>query len=98
VYFVATDPRFGDALRRIFEPTSSVGNVRLLVLGRDDLESIPEAAPTYIMRSARERLGDTPLAGRVIPASRVFSAESVRELLTFIVRANIAAIASMDAR
>jgi hypothetical protein len=50
------------------------------------------------MRSAREQLGDTPLAGRVIPASRVFSAESVRELLTFIVRANIAAIASMDAR
>ncbi|MGH7664007.1 MAG: GntR family transcriptional regulator [Gemmatimonadaceae bacterium] len=97
VYFVATDPRFGDALRRIFEPTGHAAKVRLVVLGRDDLATIPDDAPTYIMRSAREQLGDTPLAGRVIPTPRVFSTDSARELLTFIVRANIAAMASRAA-
>ncbi|MFN2567587.1 MAG: GntR family transcriptional regulator [Gemmatimonadaceae bacterium] len=97
VYFVATDPRFGDALRRIFEPTGHAAKVRLVVLGRDDLATIPGDAPTYIMRSAREALGETSLAGRVIPTPRVFSTESARELLTFIVRANIAAMTSRAA-
>jgi DNA-binding transcriptional regulator YhcF (GntR family) len=97
VYFVATDPRFGDALRRIFEPTGHASNVRLTVLGRDDPGAIPDAAPTYIMRSAREQLGHTPLAGRVIPTPRVFSTDSARELLTFIVRANLAAMAARAA-
>jgi DNA-binding transcriptional regulator YhcF (GntR family) len=97
VYFVGTDPRFGDALRRIFEPTGRAANVRLLVLGRDDLDTIPQGAATYIMRSARERLGDAPLAGRVAPTPRIFSTDSARELLTFIIRANIAAIASKAA-
>jgi DNA-binding transcriptional regulator YhcF (GntR family) len=97
VYFVATDPRFGDALRRIFGPTGYASNVRLVVVGRDDPQSIPDGAPTYIMRSARERLGDTPLAGRVIPVPRVFSSDSARELLTFIVRSNIAAMAARAA-
>jgi DNA-binding transcriptional regulator YhcF (GntR family) len=97
VYFVATDPRFGDALRRIFEPTGHASNARLIVLGRDDPGEIPDGAPTYIMRSAREQLGDTPLAGRVVPTPRVFSTESACELLTFIIRANLAAMAARAA-
>lgn len=96
VYFVATDPRFGDALRRLFEPTGTADNVRLVVLGSDDPASIPEGAPTYFMRSALDRLGETPLsASRVAQAVRVFSTDTARELLMFIVRANIAA---MEAR
>jgi DNA-binding transcriptional regulator YhcF (GntR family) len=97
VYFVATDARFGDALRRIFEPTGHASNARLVVLGRDDPAAIPDGAPTYIMRSARERLGDSPLAGRVIPTPHVFSTDSARELLTFIIRANLAALAARAA-
>ncbi len=94
VYFVATDPRFGDALRRIFEPTGHWDNIRLIIVGRDDPAQIPDNAATYIMRSARAQLGDTPLAGRVIPTPRVFSTETARELLTLIVGANLAAMAS----
>lgn len=94
VYFVATDPRFSDALHRIFGSTGHAGNARVIVLGRDDPAAIPNDAPTYIMRSARELLGDTPLTGRVIATPRVFSTESARELLTFIVRANVAAMTS----
>jgi DNA-binding transcriptional regulator YhcF (GntR family) len=98
VYFVATDPRFGDALRRIFEPTGGrASNVRLVVLGRDDLGAIPDGAPTYVMRSAREQLGDSPLASRVIPTPHIFSTDTARELLTFIIRANLAAMAARAA-
>jgi DNA-binding transcriptional regulator YhcF (GntR family) len=97
VYFVATDPRFGEALRRIFEPTGHANNARLVVLGRDDPAAIPDGAPTYIMRSAREQLGDSPLAGRVIPTPHVFSTDTARELLTFIIRANIVAMAARAA-
>jgi GntR family transcriptional regulator len=95
LYFVATDPRFEDALRRLFEPTEHAGNVRLIVLGRDDPASIPAGAPTYFMRSALDQLGETALTSRrIVPAVRVFSSDTARELLTFIVRANIAAMAS----
>jgi hypothetical protein len=49
------------------------------------------------MPSARERLGDTPLTRRVVPIPRVFSTDTARELLTFIIRANIAALAARAA-
>jgi DNA-binding transcriptional regulator YhcF (GntR family) len=94
LYFVATDARFGDALRRLFEPTGYAGNLRLVVLGRDDPACIPKGAPTYFMRSALDQLGETQLtASRVAPAVRVFSSDTARELLTFLVRANIVAMA-----
>lgn len=94
VYFVATDPRFEDALRDLFEPTGTWGNVRLIVLGRDDPACIPADAPTYIMRSALDQLGRTPLAQRAVPAPRVFSSDTARELLTFVVRANLSSVAT----
>ncbi len=94
VYFVATDPRVENVVRDIFGPTGYAPNVRLVILGRDDAGDIPPDAPTYVMPRARERLGDGGVGGRVIPAQRVFSLESAREILSFIVRANIAAMAS----
>jgi hypothetical protein len=97
VYFVGTDPRFANALRAIFGPTGSASNLRPVILGRDDPDAIPENAPAYVMPSARERLGDTPLTRRVVPIPRVFSTDTARELLTFIIRANIAALAARAA-
>jgi len=97
VYFVGSDPRFPDALETIFAPTGNGHNVRAVIVGRDDPASIPDAAPTYVMRRAYERLRHTPLAARVAPLPRVFSKETARELLTFIIRANIAAMATRPA-
>lgn len=94
VYFVASDARFAEALDTVFAPTGHGMNVRLVVVGRDDPAAIPDDAPTYIMPRAYERLADTPLTARVKPRMRVFSDETARELLTFIVRANIAAMAA----
>jgi DNA-binding transcriptional regulator YhcF (GntR family) len=88
VYVVATDVSFIALLRGFFANTPGAHNLRPVLLGRDSLSSIPAGATTYITQSARERLGDTPVPGRVVPPARVFSAESVRELLTFVVRKN----------
>ena len=88
VYVVATDVNFIALLRTFFADTPGGHNLRPVLLGRDSLSSIPPGAATYITQSARERLGDTPIPGRVVPPARVFSAESSRELLAFIVRKN----------
>ena len=88
VYVVATDVGFIALLRGFFANTPGAHNIRPVLLGRDSLSSIPPGATTYITQSARERLADTPIPGRVVPPARVFSADSVRELLTFVVRKN----------
>lgn len=89
VYFVATDERFADKLRLIFSPTGRVENVRALIVGRDDLTQIPPGMPTYVMPAARPHLEGVPLGSQLIPAPRVFAEESARELLAFVVRANL---------
>lgn len=97
VYFVAVDPRFADKLRRIYASTAHRDNLRPLIVGRDDLAQIPEGAPTYVMQAARARLDGLPLLTRVIPAPRVLSPDSAREILSFIIRSNMAAIAAREA-
>ena len=96
LYFVATDPRFEPKLRQMLDPLGPVANLRLLILDRDELAAIPAHAPTFVMPGARERLAARGAAtpGRAIHPPRMFSDESARELLTFIVRANAATLAS----
>jgi hypothetical protein len=69
-----------------------VENLHVVVLGRDDLATIPADAPTYVTQAARRALGDTPVHGRILPASRTISLESAREIFGFIVRANTEAL------
>jgi len=98
VYYIATDPRYERKLRRILAPLGPVTNLHVLLVGRDDLDAIPAEAPTYVMSSAREyvtsRYAGRGAPGRPIHPVRSFSDEAARELLTFIVRANMAAFAA----
>lgn len=89
VYFVATDERFAQKLRLIFSPTGREENVRAVIVGRDDLDQVPTGAPTYVMPAARSEVEGAPLSSGLIPAPRVFSDDSAREILGFIVRANL---------
>jgi hypothetical protein len=50
---------------------------------------IPDGAPTYITRSARDHIGDTPIRGRILPTARVFSTATAREIVRCIVRRNL---------
>lgn len=93
VYFVVADERFATKLRKIFANVGSAANLHPLVEGRDDLAQIPADAPAYVTRAARRRLNDPALLARVLPEMRVFSPESARELLTFLVAANMRAVA-----
>jgi DNA-binding transcriptional regulator YhcF (GntR family) len=88
VYVVATDVSFIALVRSFFADAPGAENLRPVLLGRESLSSIPPGATTYITQSARERLGDTPIPGRVVPPARVFGVETVRELLAFVVRRN----------
>ncbi|MBA3317497.1 MAG: GntR family transcriptional regulator [Gemmatimonadales bacterium] len=94
VYFVVADPRFERKLQRMFADVPGGANFRTRVVDRDDLATIPDAAPTYLTRLARQRAGPTPLLDRVLPEARVFSLESARQVLSFVVRANLDALAT----
>jgi GntR family transcriptional regulator len=92
VYAVVADVEFSEMLRRFFADVPGSANLRILVLGRDDLDAIPDDAPTYVTQQARASLGGITIRGRVLPAARTISPASARELLGFIVRSNIEAL------
>jgi len=92
VYFVVTDARFAEKLRRNFAPLPGGDNFRAIVLGRDRMQSIPENATTYVMRLAAERLDGEPVPGRVVQPMRIFSPGCAREILTIMVRRNVGAL------
>jgi hypothetical protein len=98
VYFVVTDSRFAEKLRRAFAGFPGGENFHAVVLGRDDVDTIPADATTYVMRLARERLGDREVPGRLVLPVRVFSPECAREILTIMVRRNASTLWRMDGK
>lgn len=94
VYFVGVDPRFADKLGRLFATVQGGDNVRPVILGRDEVASIPPGSPAWVMRTARERLGEVPAHVRALSTLRAFAPETQRAILRFVVQANLAALAS----
>ena len=92
VYFVVTDARFAEKLRAAFARAPGGENFRAVVLGRDDIRSIPSDATTYVMRRAIEQLQGQHVPGRVVPPVRIFSPGCAREILTIIIRRNVSAL------
>lgn len=92
MWAVVANVEVGEMLRRFFSDVPGVDNLRVLVHGRDDLDTIPEGAPTYATPAVREQLGETRLRGRLLPPARTISTESARMIFRFIVRANIEAM------
>jgi hypothetical protein len=92
VWAIVPAPEVGTTLRATFSNVVGADNLKILVLGRDDLTSIPEGAPTYVTPVVREQLPDLRLRGRVLPAARTIATESGRTVFRFIVRANIEAM------
>lgn len=95
VYVVVSDERFVGGLRAFFaEVPGADENLRLMIVGRDDLRSIPADAPVYVTRAASEVLAGAPIGGRIVPSARIFSVDAARELVGFIVRANLDAVST----
>lgn len=91
-YVVVTDERFGRVIADFLSDVPGAQNVRMLVVGRDDLQQIPDDAVVYVTQSARHQLSDISINGSVLPTVRVLSRQSSSELLSYIARANLAAM------
>ena len=97
VYFIATDQRFQPKLLRMLATVGPTANARVLLAGTDDLDIVPSNAPTFVMTSARSHVADRYGArglGIPIHPPRSFSDETAQQLLTFLVRANMATLAA----
>lgn len=95
VYVVVSDERFVTVLRKFFSGVAAAAeNLRVLVVGRDDVAGIPSEAPVYVTRAATDALRGAAIGGRIVPSARVFAAGAARDLVSYIVRANIDALAA----
>ncbi len=98
VYVVVRDAQFKNALLAFFEGTKGKENLRVLVVDADDIAAIPAQAPTYITRGARDWLRaqgrEDGVGGRMLPNARTFSSSTADELITFILKANLAALSN----
>lgn len=95
VYVVVSDERFGTVLKQFFaDIPGAAENLRMLVVGRDGLRDIPADAPVYVTRAAQDALAGAPIGGRIVPSARVFSVDAARDLVSFIVRANVDALST----
>lgn len=95
LYFLCTDLRFVAKLQELYGDLSNTSNIRAVVVGRDDPADIPDGAPVWVMRRASEQLGGVPAHIRPLDTARIFSAETRKELLSHLVRANLAASAAL---
>ena len=91
LYFVGTDPRFERKLHQLYSG-APVGHLRIVLVGRDDVDTIPEGSPAYVMRTARDLLGGVPSHLRPLSTLRAFSPDTQREILRFILRGNAVAL------
>jgi DNA-binding transcriptional regulator YhcF (GntR family) len=85
VWWICSDARFAAKLPSIF-PGAALTPV---VLGRDELESVPAAAVVYATPPTAERLPAGWHEGGVVTVPRIFSADTARALITFFVRRNL---------
>ena len=92
IYVVMTDARFEGLVANFLSGFEDAGKARPLVIGRDDLDAIPENAVVYVTQGARESLGPRKLNGHVLPPARFLSREASREIIDFIVHENLAAL------
>lgn len=101
VYIVGTDERLRAKMQMIFQRVPGSENLHVVIVGQDDLGTIPSDAPTYIMKRVRDVPGDVlgtlPKLAHLHPMDRVFAPESARDLLGFILHANTTAMAAQTA-
>ncbi|HEY8309353.1 MAG TPA: hypothetical protein VIG47_02295, partial [Gemmatimonadaceae bacterium] len=95
LYFLCTDPRFVTKIRELYGGLANTFNIRTVLLGRDEPNDIPPGAPVWVMRRASEQLGGVPAHIRPLNTARIFSAETRKELLSHLVRLNVAASAAL---
>lgn len=98
LYVVVADAGFEEVLRQFLGDDPGAENLRVVMADPDAVGAIPPGAPTYVTRGASSRLDGVWIPGRVLPAARVVSEDSAREIITFILAANLDALLAGGAR
>ena len=98
VYFICADVRYATKLKQLYANEAGAENLRTIVLGWHDPSSIPAGAPVWMLRTALSRLGALPSHVHVLPTHRLFSVETTRALLSFVLRANATAAGAIAAQ
>jgi len=90
VCFIGTDPRWARKARAIWGGEAGAERLQFVTLGEVALETLPEETALMLMPRARRLLAGSPLLARALP-HRGFSRETAREIVAFVVQANLAA-------
>ena len=97
VYFIGTDRRWAAKAQAIWARQPGAERLHTLTLGHDPLENIPEEAALMVMPRARRLLIGDSLLERALPP-RGLSRDTARQILSFLVQANLAGSRSRGAR
>ncbi|HYN21769.1 MAG TPA: hypothetical protein VE078_12465 [Thermoanaerobaculia bacterium] len=89
VYIIGTDRRWAAKARAIWAREPGAERLQALTLGHDSLERIPKEAALMVMPRARRLLAGNSLLERALPP-RGFSRDTARQILSFLVQANLA--------
>jgi DNA-binding transcriptional regulator YhcF (GntR family) len=92
VILLGTDPRWARKARAMWAAEAGAERLQVATLGEVALESLPQEAALMLMPRARRLLAGSPLLARALPR-RGFSTATTREIVAFVVRANLAAAA-----
>jgi DNA-binding transcriptional regulator YhcF (GntR family) len=97
VHFICADVRYAKKLKQLYANEPGAENLRTIVLGKHDPAAIPAGAPVWVLRTARARLGAQFSRLHALPTHRLFSVETTRALLSFVLRANATAAGALAA-
>lgn len=89
VWAIVGSREFGALLAQAFAHVKGGENLHILVHGHDDLSAIPPGAAVYVTHRVKEALADTVLNGIQLPANRVIAMHSTRQIVDFIIHANM---------
>lgn len=90
VHIVVLDARFRTLIRRFLTDAGAEAAAVRVHLATDDLTRIPTDAPTYVTQAARTHIGKGHVPGMMIPPTRLFAEDCVRELWRIVARLNLA--------
>ena len=96
VYFLYTDRRFPEKLRKLYQNVPHGDNAKQIRVGTGDLSKIPHDAPVWVTQAALERIGDLPPRPHWLTTAQIFSSDTVRDLVSYLVRTNLAAATAIE--
>jgi hypothetical protein len=88
LYIIGCDARLADKLCAAWAGARWLANFRPIVIGRDDLASIPDGSPVFVTRAAAETMPAEALPAGAVLMHHTFSAETRATILDVLLSAS----------